>query len=198
MIFKGYILLLSVCAINLAHAGYPKIDEKYFNGVEKVISIEDAGDKYLAVLAKRTIKIKQIKYKKQKYLELKSKKYILKYIKSNSKNVKLIEFSNFKVVKYWEKANISYLISIINIKDINIVKNVFVDFKVDVEDVVVENKEKNNNESKLIKKVNANTKEDIDYLSKNDLMILYLKSLEEGNIELSNKYFNKMKGSHEK
>jgi hypothetical protein len=77
--------------------------------------------KYLAVLAKKKILIDQIRYKKQKILSLKSKKILLRYFRKKHNQEVDVILHHLSPVKYWEKDDYSYLISIIKENNVEFV-----------------------------------------------------------------------------
>ncbi|MCK5679675.1 hypothetical protein KAI46_02555, partial [bacterium] len=86
-----------------------------------VIVRDDSGIKYLAVLAKKEIVIEQIQYKKQKTLSLKAKKILFAYMKTKNTDIYRVELQRLIPLKYWEKDNYAYLISIIKSDDIKVI-----------------------------------------------------------------------------
>lgn len=101
----------------------PDVSESTFQGRQGVVIVrDDSGEEYLAVLTKKEFIIEQIQYKKQKTLSLKAKKILFAYLKQKNANIYRIELKGLLPLKYWEKDNYAYLISIIksdNIKIIN-------------------------------------------------------------------------------
>lgn len=115
-------LVIAACTVNQVQAALPDISENDFNGHQGVLQINsNEKKKYLAVLAKKKILIDQIRYKQQKILSLKSKKILLKYFrKKHSKKIDMA-LHHLSPVKYWERDNYAYLISIIKEGNIELV-----------------------------------------------------------------------------
>ena len=124
--FFAFLLLVVViaCTSIEVHAmtGLPDVSESTFQGRQGVVTvIADSGEKHLAVLAKKEIVIEQIQYKKQKTLSLKAKKILFAYFKQKNANIYRVELQRLLPLKYWEKDNYAYLISIIKSDNVKII-----------------------------------------------------------------------------